>query len=162
MSYSPPPPSEGWPPPAGEPSHAQQGPWPQPGNGPWPQPGSGPWQQPGQFGTTPEERNWAMAAHVGSLAAAIVLGLALLAPLIVMLTKGNESAFVRRHAVEALNFQITALIAGIVSGILVFVGIGVLLFLLLVPFWLIVVIMGTVAASNGREFRYPLSLRLVS
>lgn len=153
MSYSPPPPSEGWPPPS-------EG-WPPPAGGPWPQqPAGGPWQQPGA--TSPEERNWAMAAHIGSMAAGIVLGLAVLAPLIVMLTKGNESAFVRRHAVESLNFQITALIAAIVSTILVFAFVGAVLWLVLIVCWLVFVIMGTVAASNGREFRYPLALRLVS
>jgi len=42
-----------------------------------------------------------MLSHLGG----IVLGF--LAPLIIMLTKGNESPYTKRHAVEALNFQIT-------------------------------------------------------
>jgi hypothetical protein len=55
------------------------------------------------------EKNWAMIAHMGSFVAAWV-ALGFLAPLFVMLTKGKESEYVRRHAVESLNFQLNALI----------------------------------------------------
>jgi len=129
------------------------------GPGTWPPPAGGP------LGTTPEERNWAMGAHLGSIVAGLLSGglLAWLAPLIVMLTKGNESPFIRTHAVESLNFQITAVIVSIVGAILTFLTLGVfgLVMLGYVIFWLIVVIMATVAGSNGREYRYPLTLRLV-
>ena len=57
---------------------------------------------------TSEEKNWAIAAHVGVFVAAW-FALGFLAPLLVMLVKGKDSAFVRRHAVESLNFQITLL-----------------------------------------------------
>ena len=46
------------------------------------------------------------------------VALAFLGPLIVMLTKGNESRYVRRQAVESLNFQLSILIYGIVSFVL--------------------------------------------
>src|SRR4051794_31449463 len=102
-----------------------------------------------------------MAAHVGVFVAAYI-ALGLVAPLIVLLVKGNDSAFVRRHAVESLNFQITALLAGIVSAVLTLVVIGFFMLVALVIVYLIFVIMATVAASKGQEYRYPLTLRLVS
>lgn len=102
-----------------------------------------------------------MAAHVGAFVAAYI-ALGLVAPLIVLLVKGNDSAFVRRHAVESLNFQITALLAAIVSAVLMLVIIGFFMLLALAVAYVILVIMATVAASNGREYRYPLTLRLVS
>lgn len=122
------------------------------------------WQpdQPGPpTSTAPDERNWAMAAHLGSfLAAWFALGL--LAPLAVLLFKGNDSAFVRRHAIESLNFQINALVYTVVFALLIFVLIGFVLLPLYGLFYLICVILGSVRASAGDDFRYPLTIRFVS
>ncbi len=107
-----------------------------------------------------EERNWALAAHLGTFVAAW-FAMGFLCPLIVMLTKGNESPFVRRHAVESLNFQISLLIYLVVSGILILVLIGFLLLAAVGIFALIVVILASIKAANGEEYRYPLCLRLV-
>ncbi|MGZ4589345.1 MAG: DUF4870 domain-containing protein, partial [Actinomycetes bacterium] len=106
-----------------------------PPGGPWgaPPPPGAPGQPPPAYwgppsGLSPsEERTWAMAAHIGALVAGVV-AMAFLGPLIIMLTQGTKSAFVRRHAVESLNFQITLLIAlaaGIVLSI-VTLGVGLL------------------------------------
>lgn len=112
-------------------------------------------------GPTSEERTWALIAHVGSLVAAW-FALGFLCPLVVLLVKGKESAFVRRHAVESLNFQITLLIYLFVSGLLVFVLIGIPLLILLGIFALAVIILATIAASNGEVYRYPLTFRFIS
>lgn len=121
----------------------------------------------GGLASTPQERNWAMAAHLGSLVAAYV-ALGLLAPLLVLLVKGSDSPFVRRHAVESLNFQITTLIwAGIafLLALLTF-GIGLLVIVpvavVVVVCYLVAVILGTVRAAAGGDFRYPLTWRFVS
>ena len=58
-----------------------------------------------------DERTWATAAHWSALVAACV-ALAFLGPLVVLLAKGNESPWVRRNAVESLNFQLSMLIYG--------------------------------------------------
>jgi len=102
-----------------------------------------------------------MAAHVGVFVAWFV-ALAILAPLLVLLVKGNDSPFIRRHAVESLNFQITSIIVFIVGFVLAFVLIGFLVLIGWGIFYVIVVIMATIAASNGQEYRYPLTLRLVT
>jgi uncharacterized Tic20 family protein len=109
---------------------------------------------------SPEERNWALAAHIGSLVAAWV-ALGFLAPLIVMLAKGDQSPFVRRHALESLNFQITLLIYLTISAVLALVLIGFLLLLLVGVFGLVMIVIATVKAANGEDFRYPLTIRLV-
>ena len=133
-------------------------PTPPPGEGQPPQPGYG-------YGPvavpTAEERNWALAAHVGSLVAAWI-AMGFLAPLIVMLVKGNESAFIRRHAVESLNFQISLLIYLVVSFILAFVLIGFVLMAAVGIFALVVIILATIKAANGEDYRYPLCIRMVS
>src|SRR5512140_1356728 len=67
---------------------------------------------------TASERNWATAAHLsGFVAAWFALGF--LGPLVVMGTEGGRSPFVRRHAVEALNFNLSVLLWVVISGILV-------------------------------------------
>jgi uncharacterized Tic20 family protein len=130
-----------------------------------PTPPSGSYQQGPPPGMPPvptsEERNWALAAHIGSLVAAW-FAMGFLAPLIVLLVKGKESPFVRRHAVESLNFQISLLIYMVASGILVLLIIGIFMLIALGIFALVVIILATIAASNGQDYRYPLTIRLIT
>ena len=108
-----------------------------------------------------DERTWAIAAHLSSFVAAYV-ALGLLGPLTVMLIAGPRSAFVRRHAVEALNFNISVLIYVAVAAVLSLVLIGIPMLIAIGVLYVISVIRGAIAASRGEEFRYPLTLRLVN
>lgn len=102
-----------------------------------------------------------MAAHLGSLVAAW-FALGLIAPLLVLLIQGDHSPYIRRHAVESLNFQINALLYTVVCFVLMFVLIGFGLIVVYGIFYLVCVITATVRASNGADYRYPLTLHLVS
>ncbi len=125
----------------------------------------------GELSTTSEDRTWAMAAHLGALVTAW-FALGLLAPLAVLLVQGNKSEFVRRHATESLNFQISLLIYSLVGTVLAFViavltlGLGLFVLvpviIVIVMLALIVVIVASVAASRGDDFRYPLNIRIIS
>lgn len=129
---------------------------------PPPPPAPYPGQHPGQPMLSPaDERTWSCAAHWSALVASLV-GLSFLGPLIVMLTKGNESATVRAHAVESLNFQLSILIYTIVSAVMILVLIGILLLLAVMIAWLVLTIMATIKVSNGETFRYPMTIRMVS
>ncbi len=108
-----------------------------------------------------EERTWAWVAHAGCFVGAAV-AMAFVVPLVIMLTKGNDSAFVRRHAVESLNFQITVLIYAAVSAVLVVLLVGLFLLLALGVFYVVVVVLATMKAAAGEDYRYPLTIRLVS
>jgi hypothetical protein len=119
----------------------------------------GPPQRPG--GLTSDEVTWGAAAHWSALVASII-ALAFLGPLIVMLTKGNESPYVRRQAVESLNFQLSMLIYGIVSFVLIFVLVGLVLLPIVGLVWIVFTIIGSVRAAKGEEYRYPLTIRMVS
>jgi uncharacterized Tic20 family protein len=121
---------------------------------PGPEPGA-------PYPSTSEERTWALVAHIGALVSAWI-AMGFVCPLVVMLTKGNDSAFVRRHAVESLNFQISLLIYALAGVILIFAVVGIFLLIALGIFALVVIIQATMAASNGQEYRYPLCIRLVS
>lgn len=108
-----------------------------------------------------DARNLAVVAHLsGFLAAWVALGF--LGPLVVMLTAGRRSAFVRRHAVEAVNFNLSILLWLLVSGVLVVVLIGLPMLLGVGVLYLVASIAGAAAAARGEEYHYPLTLRLVS
>jgi uncharacterized Tic20 family protein len=115
--------------------------------------------------TTPElgpqeERNWAVAAHLGSFVAAY-LALGFLAPLAVMMMAGRRSAYVRRHAVEALNFNLSVLIYAGISALLVFVLVGIPMLVAVGLLYVVAVLFGAAAASRGEDYRYPLTIRIV-
>jgi uncharacterized protein len=134
-----------------------------------------------------QERNWAMAAHLSALIAVAGMPFGhILGPLIVYLIKGHESEFVGEHARASLNYQISisiyVLIAALVAVAATFgfiapmqwaaqstVGysLGALwiafgafgLVILLASFAFI--ILGTVAAGEGRPYTYPLAIRFL-
>jgi uncharacterized Tic20 family protein len=108
-----------------------------------------------------QERLWAMLAHLlGIVSAYIALGF--IAPLIVMLTFGERSAYVRRHAVEALNFNLSWAIYTIVAFILAFLLIGIPILIALAIGYVVLIVMASVKAQGGEPFRYPLTIRFVS
>jgi len=118
-----------------------------------------PYAQPGTaqgFPPNSDEKLWAWLSH----ASFFVIGL--IGPLVIMLVKGNESPFIRRHAVEALNFHISVVIYTIVSIVLIFVLIGIFTLLATFVFAVIVTIMAIIKAASGEDYRYPLNIRLVS
>ncbi len=104
-----------------------------------------------------DSKTWAILAHLIPL-----LGFSFIPPLIIYLIKKDEDAFVAHHAREALNFQITLIIYGIISGILVLVIIGIFLLIALAIGALVLAIIAAVAASNEQMYRYPAIIRLVT
>lgn len=81
--------------------------------------------------------------------------------LIIWLIKKDQSAYVTMHAKESLNFQISMMIYYFGAGILMILLIGFILFPILYILSLILVIMATIKAANGEEYRYPLCIRLI-
>jgi uncharacterized Tic20 family protein len=107
-----------------------------------------------------EDRNWAMGAHLSAFIAAYI-ALGFLGPLIVLLVRGDQSRFVRQHAVEALNFNLTVLIYIAISVILALLLIGLVMLVALGILYVVAVIIGAVRASSGEMYRYPLTIRFV-
>lgn len=84
------------------------------------------------------------------------------APIIIMVVFGPRSAFVQDQAKEALNFHITLLLAALVSGLLILVGIGLILLPVVAIYGLVFAILAGLKANDGELYRYPFTLRLVS
>ncbi len=114
-------------------------------------PVSGPETKP-QYTPTSDERTLAILCHV--------LGIFfwIFPPLIIYLIKKDESAYVKEHAMEALNFQITVSIATVVLAITI---IGIVLIWVLWIVAVVFIIIATINASDNKIYRYPLTLRLV-
>jgi uncharacterized Tic20 family protein len=109
---------------------------------------------------TQDEKTMALLAHMGTILANFV-GLGFAVPLVLMLTKGKESSFVRAHSVESLNFQITVFIAAVVSSITICIGIGVILLPVVGIAALVFSIIAGLKANEGQLYKYPVNIRLV-
>ncbi|MGI8817011.1 MAG: DUF4870 domain-containing protein [Pseudonocardia sp.] len=135
---------------------------PGPGYQGYPPPGP-PYQgPPGTGALSPQdERTWAMAAHLSALIG-MIIGLSFVGPLVVMLVQGPKSPYVWANAVEALNFNLSILIYGIVSSVLIVLLIGIPMLFAVGIAWLVFTIIAGVKTSNGEPYRYPLTIRLVT
>ena len=115
-----------------------------------------------------DERQWAMFGHLSALSGLFTGGLGnIVGPLIIWLVKKDTHAFAADQAKEALNFNITLLLVGLLLGLVTVVtfGIGALLTvplgLLLGVAWLVLTILAGIKANEGTAYRYPFTLRLV-
>lgn len=113
--------------------------------------------------TDPNERMWGMLTHL--LAFSTFVGIPLgnvVGPLIIYLIKKDEYEFVAQEGKEVLNFQITWSIIFIISTVLIIVGIGILMLIGFGIAWLVLVILGSVAANNGESYKYPLTIKFLN
>lgn len=124
---------------------------------PPPLPASGPATAPAL-----SNRNWAALCHLSAL-----LGVFfhfpghLLGPLIIWLAKRDDSPELDAHGKEAVNFQISMLIYNIVAAVFCLVLIG---FFFLAVLWVlnaVLVIIAAIQASDGKFYRYPMTIRFI-
>ena len=104
-----------------------------------------------------DDAKLAMLAHLLS----IVFGF--IAPLIIwMISKDQpQKGFVADQAKEALNFQITVIIALCIAGVLIVIFIGILLFPMVLVVNFVLCILAGLKAREGVDYRYPFTLRLL-
>ncbi|GAA3229905.1 DUF1707 and DUF4870 domain-containing protein [Actinocorallia longicatena] len=95
---------------------------------------------------TGEDRMLAGLAHASGIATLFV------GPLVFFLLSGRRSAYVRRHAAAAVNFQLTLLLVAVVTF-----GVGALLY---VVAWLVALVAGLSAVAQG-TFNYPYTIRFL-
>lgn len=113
-----------------------------------------------QLEISQEEKTLSAIAHLSPLLGYLIGFGQILIPLVILLLKG-DSPYIREHAKESLNFQISMTVYFIGSVILMFVLVGFLLAGVLAIVALIAMINATLRAANGETYRYPICLRLV-
>jgi hypothetical protein len=109
-----------------------------------------------------EQRNWAMLGHLSGLLAFLSIIGGIVGPFVLWWLRKDDMNFAADQAREALNFQITVFIAGLISAVLCLILIGFVLLALLAIVDILFIIIATMKAGEGVAYRYPLNLRLIS
>jgi uncharacterized Tic20 family protein len=103
-----------------------------------------------------DEKLWATLIHVGGI---LFWFLPAVIGYIVLKDRGP---FIRQHTATALNFQITLVIAYVVGTVTSLILVGLLILLAAWVVSIIFSIMAAVAANQGQQYTYPLSIKFVS
>jgi uncharacterized protein len=107
-------------------------------------------------------RTWNILCHASALAGVFFhFPGHLLGPLIVWLAKRDDSPEIDAHGKESLNFQISMLIYNVVAAFFCLVLIG---FAFLAILWVlnaVFVIIASIQASDGKFYRYPMTIRFI-
>ncbi len=109
-----------------------------------------------------DARTWGMLCHLSALVGLTGIPLLhILGPLIVWQIKKNDYPFVDDQGKEALNFQLTMTIYGLIAGILIMVFIGLILLGVLIVVNVILVAIAASTAYRGEPYRYPFTIRFI-
>jgi len=118
--------------------------------------------EPNTTSTSSNVRTWCVLSHASALLGFVIPWVFhILGPLIVWLAKRADSPEIDEHGKESLNFQISMLIYNVVAGVLCLVLIGFALLLILHILNLVLVIVASIQASEGKLYRYPITIRLI-
>ena len=105
---------------------------------------------------------WAMFCHLAGLCVFVVPFVGnIVGPLILWQIKKDEYPFVDEQGKEAVNFQISMTIYGLISAVLSFVCIGFFLLAAVGVVDLVFLLIAAVKANNGQHYRYPLTIRFI-
>ncbi len=111
---------------------------------------------------TKDARMWAMFCHLAGLAGFLmpVVG-NIVAPLIVWQVKKEDYPFVDEQGKEAVNFQISMSLYGLITIPLFLICVGPFLLAAVSIVDLVFLLIAAVKANNGRHYRYPLTIRFI-
>jgi hypothetical protein len=84
-----------------------------------------------------------------------------IAPLIALVSRGSQSPTVRQHAVNALNFQLTWSIVGLIGYATICIVIGLIIFPIAALIGIIFGIIAGVKANDGHLYEYPVSIKMI-
>jgi uncharacterized Tic20 family protein len=110
---------------------------------------------------TKDEKTMAMLCHLLALSGFIVPGASIIGPLILWHIKKDTMPFVDEHGKEALNFNITFAIFAVLCFVTFWLFLPMLLLFAGGVAWIVLTIIASLKASEGKGYRYPLTLRLV-
>ena len=108
-----------------------------------------------------DDRQWGMFAHLSALSGVVIPFGNIIGPLVVWQVKKDTLPFAADQGKEALNFNITMLIAAFIGFLLTFILIGLGLLPLIGIAWLVFTILAGIKANEGVAYRYPYALRLI-
>ncbi|HUU99384.1 MAG TPA: DUF4870 domain-containing protein [Bacteroidales bacterium] len=107
------------------------------------------------------ERNWAMFCHLSAFAGFFFPFGGIVGPLICWLSRKDESQWIDQNGKASLNFQLSILLYIVLAIPLVLIIIGIPIIIMLGTLKIICIIIASVKAAKGEEFRYPLSIPFI-
>ena len=109
-----------------------------------------------------EDRNLLVAAHLSQLLDFVTGIGGFIIPLILWLTQKDKVLQMDEHGKQIVNFQISTFIYSILCiPLILFLGLGILGFIVLGVLVLIFPIINAIKASNGEPIYYPLSIQFL-
>jgi len=108
-----------------------------------------------------QERMWGMLCHLSAFTGCVIPFANIIAPLIIWLTQKDKSNFVEEHGRESLNFQISVTLYAFIAGILTVIGIGVIILAGLGIFNIIFLVIASINANDGNNYRYPFTIKFI-
>ena len=110
----------------------------------------------------PNVRTWCALCHASALLCVFLhFPGHIIPPLIIWLLKRGDSPEIDAHGKEAVNFQLSMLIYNLVAGVFCLVLVG---FVFLAVLWVlnaVFVIIAAIQASDGKFYRYPITIRFI-
>lgn len=107
------------------------------------------------------ERNWAMFCHLSAFAGFFFPFGGIIGPLICWLSRKDDSIWIDQNGKRSLNFQISILLYMILVIPLCFIIIGIPILIFLGVLKVVCIIIASIKASKGEDFRYPLSIPFI-
>ena len=101
-----------------------------------------------------EARDMAMLLHLFGI-------MGFFAPLVIWLNEKDKHKFVYEHGKSAMNYHISIIIYYIASWLLCLIFVGIFMLAALIVMHIVFVIMGTVKASKGQMWKYPIAIRFL-
>ncbi|KKR49776.1 MAG: hypothetical protein UU81_C0004G0008 [Microgenomates group bacterium GW2011_GWC1_41_8] len=108
-----------------------------------------------------DQNTWAMFVHLSTLLGLIIPFGNIALPLIIWQVKKNEMPDIESHGKQATNFQISMTIYAAISALLMIIVIGFFLFPALVILDVIFTVKAALAARDGKQYQYPLTIQFI-
>jgi uncharacterized Tic20 family protein len=107
-------------------------------------------------------RTWSAFIHASALLGVFVhFPGHLLPPLILWLIKRDDSPELDAHGKEAVNFQISMLIYNAIAAVFCLILVGFVFLFILWVLNTIFAIIAAIQASDGKFYRYPMTIRFI-
>ncbi len=115
---------------------------------------------PTPYAASSNSRNLAMLIHLSAFVAFVGIP-SLIGPLVVWLLN-RDDPYVEAQAKDALNFNISFFLYGLVAAISIILLVGIIALPAVVVTWFVLVIVASVKAANGEDYGYPFTIQFVS
>jgi len=107
------------------------------------------------------ERNWAMFCHLAAFACFFFPFGGIIGPLICWLSRKDESTWVNENGKSSMNFQLSMLLYFVLALPLCLILIGLPIIAVIGTLKIVCIIIASVKASKGEEFKYPLAIPFI-